>query len=152
MSAIGNTFTLPTPTDKNARLFEIDKPSTLIECFATLRYLAIKRKGIYVQILSKDKYKFAVVRSAYFCWIKEHLNSAKGNGETVQELHEQLKASYLLPILCREDQEFADLVQRETKDGITSKIVLRLLSIADSSITTSKIMKEYFTQCQRGME
>ena len=150
--SLGNTFKIQEPTDKSASLFEIDRPSSFVDCISTLWYLAKKRKGIYVQILSKDKYKLAVIRSAYFCWIREHLSSAKGNGESVQEMHDRLKASHLLPILCREDQEFADLVVRETKDGITSKIVLRLLSISDSSITTAKIMQEYFTECQRRLE
>lgn len=147
---IGNTITLKNDVSTDAKLFKINTVAAFIECVSVLAKLVKAKKRTHVQFLSEDKYKLAVIRSAYFCWIREHLSSAKGNGETVQEYHEKLKASYLLPILCREDSEFADLVHRETKDGVTSKIVLRLLSVADSSICTAKIMQEYFTECQRG--
>lgn len=138
--------------DDKQRLFKINSFAAFVECVSLLAEMVRKRKRTYVEIVSEDRYKLAEIRAAYFCWLREKVSSAGGDGATIGELHTRYKATYLLPILCRESQLFADLVMRETNawDGKTSPIIIKLLSVADSSVTTPKIMQEFFTACQRG--
>lgn len=105
-----------------------------------------------MQIVSRERYKYSEIRSAYFCWIRENIYpSAQNNGYSVKKIHNILKIKFLLPIMCSRDQQFADLVLRETIDGVTNPVIARFLSIADSSITTSEMLLEYFYDCQQAL-
>lgn len=133
------------PLDRNVRLFHIDTPKAFKECMNVLYFLAKERKGIYVQILSKDKFKMAQARAAYWCWIKEQYTSAQHDGSSEQDLHKRYKATYLLPILCTKSDVFADMIL--AANGDKEKIEM-LLSIADGSITGHKEMSEYLSACK----
>jgi hypothetical protein len=110
-----------------------------------LYFLAKERKGIYVQILSKDKFKMAAVRASYWIWVKDQYTSAAHDGTSMADLHKRYKATHLLSILCAKDADFADMVMAFKDDA---KKVDMLLSIADSSITEYKEMSAYFNQCK----
>jgi len=138
------------PLDTTTKEFEIKNDNQLIECVKVILFLLRNKNKVFVQIVSRDKFKFAVTRKAYFAWIKDMQRSADNNGESIQQIHDRLKAKYLLPILCRVDSDFADLVLRETMEGITNPVIMRLLSISDSSVTTLEVLQEYFNECQRG--
>lgn len=147
---LGNQITLHDVRDPKRGLFRIRNVADFLDCCSTIAARLRDGKRVNVELISDDRARFAETRKAYFAWIAETLGQAKSHGEMVQQMHDQLKATYLLPILCRENQEFADLVYRETANGVTSPIVIKLLSVADSSVTTHAIMQEYFTACQRG--
>lgn len=140
---LGNQVRFTDKIDEKQRLFKIDTIEAFILCVSTLAYRVRNKKRTHVQFLSADKFKLAEIRAAYWCWINEH-----ECGATPEDLHREYKASYLIPILCRVNEEFAELVYRETVNGTTSKSLLRLISISDGSGITSKIMQEFFTACQ----
>lgn len=146
---LGNSITLEKVDDDKQRLFKVETVFDFVQAVSALAHHIRNGRIIHLQFLSKDKFKLASIRAAYFIYLRDLTRSADCNGESIEDLHKAFKAKYLLPILCREDQEFADLVLRETKENVVSDIVIRLLSIADSSITTSKIMGEYFEAVQR---
>jgi len=141
---IGNTIKLQQPEDINSKLFKIDRVMAFVSCVSTLAHFVRERSRKHVIIVSESKFKYEAVRSAYFCYLNEKYGRADHDGRSIQDMHMDFKERYLLPILTRENKEFADLVLRETKDGITSNMVIKLLSIADGSICTTKILKEYF--------
>lgn len=142
---MGNSIKLEKPEDTKSRLFHLDTPKAFKECMNVLYFLAKERKGIYVQILSKEKYKMAEVRAAYWCWIKEQYTSSQHDGTSEHDLHKRYKASYLLPTLCAKSEKFADMIIKA--DGDKEQIEM-LLSIADGSLTGYKEMSAYFSQCK----
>ena len=142
---LGNAITLEKPQDTSSRLFHISTPKIFRECMNVLYYLAIERKGIYVQILSKDKFKMAQVRALYWIWIKEQFSSSQHDGTSIKDMHKQYKATHLLSILCAKDQDFADMVIAFKDDEVKLDM---LLSIADSSITGYSEMSQYFDECK----
>jgi len=148
MIQIGNQISLTKRIDPKERLFKIDSFEGFIQCISTLAHLCRNMKCVHVQFLSADKFRLAVMRAAYFCFLKEELQRANSDGSNIGKLHSEYKSTYLIPILCRENEEFAELVYRETVDGITSKALMKLVSVSDGSGITTKIFHEYFTACQ----
>lgn len=145
MMGLGNSLKLETPKDTSSRLFHLDTPNAFKDCMNVLYFLAKERKGIFVQILSKDKFKMAQVRALYWIWIKEQFTSSQHDGSSMEDLHKRYKATHLLSILCAKDSDFADMVIAFKDD---EKKVDMLLSIADSSITGYKEMSAYFNKCK----
>jgi hypothetical protein len=145
---IGNQIGLTKRIDPKERLFKIDSFEGFIQCVSTLAHVCRNMKCVHVQFLSADKFKLAVTRAAYFCFLKEELHRSNSDGSDIGKLHSEYKSSYLIPILCRENEEFAELVYRETVDGITSEALMKLVSISDGSGITTKIMQEYFNACK----
>ena len=144
----GNSIKIQKPIDENAKAFKIDSVKAFIDCVSTLAHHVKEKKRKHVLIVSDKKYQYEKVRAAYFCWLKEEFGRADHTGESIPEMHQAYKAEYLLPLLCRENKDFADLVLKVTKDGDNTAIV-NLLSVADGSICTAAILKEYFNLCQQ---
>lgn len=143
----GNSIKLGKPEDEKATLFKIDSVRSFIDCVSTLAHHVRERKRKHVLIIGEEKYRYEKVRAAYFCWLKEEFGRAGHAGESINEMHQAYKAEFLLPILCRENQGFADLVLEVANEGDDTKIV-NLLSVADGSICTTKILGEYFQACK----
>ena len=152
---IPDLITLLENVDEKEKLFELKNVSDFIKCVSVLRKRLISGK-IYVQILSRDKYKMASVRAAYWCWMQEQFKSAQHDGTSIPDLHRRYKAKYLLPILCAYDADFADMLVDNVKrcedlslsETETESRLSRLLSIADGSTTGYREMVEYFSACQ----
>ena len=144
---IGNSIKLSKPENESATLFKIDSVRSFIDCVSTLAHHVRERKRKHVLIISDEKYHYEKVRAAYFCWLKEEFDRAGHTGESIPEMHQAYKAEFLLPILCRENQDFADLVLKVANEGDDTAIV-NLLSVADGSICTAKILGEYFQACK----
>jgi len=110
-----------------------------------------KAKRLF-KVLSEDKFKMADIRSAYWCWMKEQYTSAQHDGTSIDDLHKRYKISYLLPILCIKDTDFADMIllieQADYDIEEKEQKVNKILSIADSSITGFKEMSRYFNACK----
>jgi len=140
----------PTGTDK--KLFKLNTKAAFLECVSVLWHSVASKKRIHVQILGEERFKFQELRAAYFCYLKDITNRADSDGSSVQELHKRYKATYLLDILSRENQWFADLVMGAADDKNILEAVNRLLSIADGTITTRKILSEYFDAIKRSFE
>jgi hypothetical protein len=152
---IPESITLLENVDEKEKLFEIKTLNDFIRCVSVLRKRLLSGK-IHVQILSRDKYKMASVRAAYWCWMQEQYKSAQHDGTSIPDLHKRYKAKYLLPILCAYDVEFADMLldnvnrcaELNLSESETEKRLSRLLSIADGSTTGYKEMVDYFSACQ----
>ena len=136
---IGNQLGIfPVKTeDKNQRLFKINTFGQFQACINMIAAMLKNGKEVHVQLLSKDKFKLFEIRSAYFAYLGERV----GYGD-IEETHDQLKAKYLIPLLCSEYEWFSDLVLTVTKTGNKDmeEAINRLVSVADGSITTTPIV------------
>jgi len=145
-------ITIKEPESTSKKLFKLDSRKSFVECISVIGHYIAKKRRIHVQILSEDKFKFQEVRAAYFCYLKELPGQADSDGSSVQELHSQYKAAYLLPILSREYQWFGDLVLEAVNNENVKQAVDKLLSVADGSILNTKLFIEYFNAIQRSKE
>ena len=136
------------PGDLKKKLFEINTVEDLTECFDVLNHYVSKGKAIHVQIVSKNKFKFEVIRAAYFAYLTDFTKSSKGDGRSVQDIHVQLKSDFLIPILCREYDWFADLTLAAVDNNAAKLSQEKLISIADGSIVTSELLMEHFKASQ----
>lgn len=150
MIQVGSTITIQDAPDKRGVVFKLRTFEEFCRFCNVIAAKLRKGKALNIEIIDDKRYKRAEIRAAYFCWIDEKINSASHDGRSKKQIHDEYKSTYLLPILCAHNVEFADLVLQMLAGGIKKDAVIKLLSVADSSITTSEIMREYFTACQRG--
>lgn len=146
---IGNILHLDGLPHTDKKMFKITSIKELIRFVSDIAARLRAGTEIRIEVVGKERYKLAEIRAAYFCWLKEKQREAAHDGAGIEQMHKEYKSTYLLPILCARNIDFADLVLKMTAGGIEKDAVIRLLSVADSSITTSEIMREYFEACQR---
>lgn len=150
MIEVGRTLTIQDVPDKRGSIFKVRTFEEFCRFCNIIAARLRKGKSLHIEIITDERYKRAEIRAAYFCWLHEKMGQASHDGRGIEEMHREYKATYLLPILCSHNIEFSDLVLKMMEGGIKKDAVIKLLSVADSSITTSEIMREYFTACQRG--
>ncbi len=152
MLQIGNRLTL-TPAselkDPKKRLFHVKHFPEFVEFVSTAIQYLRDGKELHIQLLSGDRYKFHEVRSAYFAYLGDVKKRADYDGETrVEKMHEDFKRRFLLKIIARKHEWFADLViasAKETPEGkIAEQAVNKLTTIADGSVVSTKMLREYF--------
>lgn len=147
---IGNILHLDGLPHTDKKIFKITSLQEFLRFVSDIAARLRAGQKIGIEVLTDEKRKLAEIRAAYFCWVRQKTNEAAHDGASVDDLHERYKATYLIKILTARNLEFADLFHKMIAGGVTEDVVLKLLSVADSSITTSEIMREYFTACQRG--
>jgi hypothetical protein len=147
---VGSTITIQDVPDKRGSVFRLRTFEEFCRFCNVIAAKLRKGKALHIEIIDDERYKLTKIRAAYFCWLGEKYGEAGHDGRSVDQMHMEYKSAYLLRILCARDLGFADLFHKMTVGGIEEKTVMDLLSVADSSITTSEIMREYFTACQRG--
>lgn len=150
MVEIGSTITIQDAPDKRGVVFKLRTFEEFCRFCNVIAAKLRKGKALHIETIDDERYKRAEIRAAYFCWLRERQGEAEHDGRSIGQMHSEYKSTYLLPILCAHNVEFADLVLQMLSGGIKKEAVIKLLSVADSSITTSEIMREYFTACQRG--
>lgn len=149
MIEVGSTITIQ-DADRRGVVFKLRTFEEFCRFCNVIAAKLRKGKALHIEIIDDERYKLTKIRAAYFCWVRQKTNEAAHDGASVDDLHERYKATYLIKILTARNLEFADLFHKMIAGGVTEDVVLKLLSVADSSITTSEIMREYFTACQRG--
>lgn len=166
MLAIGNTLKL-TPKDQlknpKQKLFHVKHIPEFIEFVSTAVQYIKEGKALHIQLLSSDRYKFHEVRVAYFAYLGDVKKRADYDGETdVAKMHEDFKRRFLLKIIARKHEWFADLViaaaqvdengnKTQTAEKM-QKAVDGLTSLADGSIVSTKMLREYFDRVKMAIE
>lgn len=142
--------------DKNKKLFKLNTFEAFIQCFSLVAEFLRNGTEVHIQILSKDRYKFHIMRTAYFTYLGEVLTRADHDGRTVGQMHKDYKLEFLFPILSRDYEWFADLVKASVGEDIHSrnveKAVNKLVSIADGSIVTTAQLREFFKKVEMDIE
>lgn len=149
---IGNLIGLDKPKEVSKKLFKLITFSDFVECMEVIAHHLREDKTLHIQLLSKDKYKFQEIRCAYFAYLGEVKGRANHDGRTVQEMHDEYKATYLIPILSRKLEWFADLVLESVNNKNVDQAVKRLITIADGSIVTTPMLKEFFKKVEIDIE
>lgn len=140
------------PKEPNKKLFKIACFADLIELVGVIVMHLKKKNKLQIQLLSRDRFKYQEIRAAYFCYLKDITKSAASDGRNVHQLHTDYKASFLVRILAREYEWFADLVLESVKRPSVELAIEKLISIADGSIVNSPILMEYFHAVQMDWE
>jgi len=140
------------PKEPNKKLFKIACFADLVELVAVIAMYLKKGTKLQIQLLSRDRFKYQEIRAAYFCYLKEITTSAESDGRTIGQLHADYKTKFLIRILSREYEWFADLVIESVKTPSVDLAIEKLISIADGSIVNSPILMEYFKAVQMDWE
>ncbi len=152
---IGNWIGLASPEDSKKKLFRIITFTDFVACMSEIAGRLRDGKELHVQLVGKDKYKFHEVRTAYFSFLGEVKNRADHDGRSIEKMHEEYKAEFLIPLLSKKYDWFADLVLESVKSEnpqVTQKAVAKLITVADGSIVTTPMLREFFKKVQLDIE
>jgi len=149
---IGNSIGLTSNSDISPqtmakKLFKLVTFRDLVECMSVIAAFMRGDKEIYIQILNKDRYKFHEVRVAYFAFLGDLKDHIAHDGRTVEQMHKEFKAKYLIEIICASPgyEWFADLVLKSVGDEPEIETAVnKLITISDGSIVTTAMLRKYF--------
>lgn len=99
----------------------------------TLDFIAGTKDGAVVRAKVIEDQRSASQNRLYFMWLSE---IGKAQGFDKDELHERFKRHYVLPILCRDDDDYARLYDQLQGLGTEAEdtFIRRFISTTDLSV------------------